>query len=70
MLNGVLPGVAVELRGASGAPRLAASNERGEYRFDALPPGRYALSFSRLESPPACFVAEVTGCHLFTRRPL
>lgn len=42
-----LPGVAVTLRGAgvAGAPSTT-SNEKGDYRFTALPPGSYEVSFA------------------------
>ena len=44
--GGILPGVAVELRGSSGSPQLTTSDQRGDYRFDTVPPGRYTVTFS------------------------
>ncbi|MDQ3488420.1 MAG: carboxypeptidase-like regulatory domain-containing protein [Acidobacteriota bacterium] len=43
----VLPGVTVEARGdVLPAPRVTTSGVNGEYRFPALPPGAYSVSFT------------------------
>ncbi|MFI5006696.1 MAG: TonB-dependent receptor domain-containing protein, partial [Solirubrobacterales bacterium] len=45
--GGVLPGVAVTLKGATVVgTQTAVTTEAGFYRFPALPPGTYSLSFS------------------------
>ena len=44
--GGSLPGVLVELRGSGGVSHVASADERGEYRFDMVPPGRYTASFT------------------------
>ena len=44
----VLPGVAITAAGeALMAPRTTVSGANGSYRFAALPPGIYSLSFAR-----------------------
>src|SRR5436305_2956924 len=44
--GGVLPGVTVTLRGpAMMGASTAVTNERGLYRFPAVPSGRYTLTF-------------------------
>jgi outer membrane receptor protein involved in Fe transport len=40
-----LPGVVVELAAATGTPRRVDADARGEYRFDAVPPGPARLEF-------------------------
>jgi Carboxypeptidase regulatory-like domain/TonB dependent receptor len=40
-----LPGVTVELTQPRAAPIAAATDASGRYRFDAVPPGSYTLSF-------------------------
>ena len=42
----VLPGVTVEARSAAGATAVATTNERGMYRFPALPVGTYTVTAS------------------------
>jgi len=45
--GGALPGVTIELRSAAGAaPAHAVTNAAGEYSFEHLPPGGYAVSFT------------------------
>src|SRR5579864_37523 len=45
--NAVLPGVSVTLTGEKliGGPQVQVSDATGQYRFDRLPPGQYALKF-------------------------
>jgi hypothetical protein len=46
--GGVMPGVTVELSGPAliGGPKVAVTDERGEYRFPGLAPGVYAMTAS------------------------
>ncbi|HEY7284445.1 MAG TPA: TonB-dependent receptor, partial [Vicinamibacterales bacterium] len=44
--GGALPGVSVELRGASGPSQEAATDDQGRYRFDRVAPGRSQIVFS------------------------
>lgn len=44
--GGTLPGVAIELRENGGTTRLATSDARGIYSFDAVQPGYYTVNFS------------------------
>jgi len=44
--GGVLPGVTVEARSATGVVQTAVTDERGVYRFPALPPGAYEVTAS------------------------
>jgi outer membrane receptor protein involved in Fe transport len=43
-----LPGVTVELTAPRAAPLAASTDASGRYRFDAVPPGAYTLSFRLL----------------------
>jgi len=44
--GGALPGVSVELRSGSAAPRLAVTDARGAYAFDSVPPGPAHVVFT------------------------
>ena len=44
--SATLPGVLVELRSGTAAVQHTHSDERGQYRFDAIAPGRAELSFT------------------------
>lgn len=44
--GGVLPGVIVEARSAADRPIVTTSDARGVYRLEAVPQGRYQLTFS------------------------
>src|SRR5882762_6504467 len=46
--GGALPGVTVELTTPRTAPLAASTDANGRYRFGAVPPGTYALSFRLL----------------------
>jgi outer membrane receptor protein involved in Fe transport len=46
--GGALPGVTVELTAPRVAPLATATDAAGKYRFDAVPPGAYTLSFRLL----------------------
>ena len=51
--GGVLPGVTVEARNAAGAVQSAVTDEKGEYRFPALAPGRYEVTATLSGFQPA-----------------
>ncbi len=42
-LGGVIPGASVELRQGPRVERTAVTNEKGEFRFEKVPPGRYEI---------------------------
>jgi len=44
--GGALPGVTVELRGASGAPAVAATDAQGAFRFVGVSAGHYHAAFT------------------------
>src|SRR5262245_35197633 len=44
--GGALPGVTVELRGATGQPAVQATDAAGHYAFDGVAPGTYQLNYS------------------------
>ncbi len=44
--GGALPGVSVELRSGSAAPRLAVTDARGAYAFDSVTPGPAHVTFT------------------------
>src|SRR5437016_2805797 len=44
--GGALPGVSVELRTDAAAARLAVTDARGSYAFDAVPPGAAQVAFT------------------------
>jgi hypothetical protein len=43
--GGVLPGVSVELRPATGSPLLAVTDAHGSFSFDRVAPGHYEAGF-------------------------
>lgn len=43
LLGGIVVGITVTARDASGTERTATTNEEGQYVFPALPPGRYTV---------------------------
>ena len=44
--GGALPGVTVELRGASGQPLVQTTDGAGHYGFEGVAPGTYSLNYS------------------------
>ena len=46
--GGALPGVSVELRGASGSPMLAVTDSQGSFRLGRVAPARYYVALRGL----------------------
>jgi len=46
--GGALPGVTVELRGASGDPLVTVTDGAGDYRFEGVTPGTYQLAYTMI----------------------